>query len=239
VLDRYLPKVPFFERPQGEQDDDDESFDEDFSDPHDRYLGGVVPLELLVARSDTAAIAIRNLVAFADGFEFNLKVWVRNPPRRRPGRRRPRFHGPILLELYDVADGEELPGEFLRFGIEFPDGARITNLDESPWSLSPDATEPAHGMESRSGGGSDAEYEQEYWVWPLPTRGTLSFVCEWPAYDIAETRVDIDAQLVIDAADRAQPVWPDLDAGRSHMSRAAMFQHMRSARAETTESDDD
>jgi hypothetical protein len=38
--------------------------------------------------------------------------------------------------------------------------------------------------------------------------GPLAFVCEWPARDIPESRVEIDAGLVLEAAARAVPIWP-------------------------------
>jgi hypothetical protein len=209
--------VSFFANRWPEPDpEDDDDFDDDFDfEPQARYLGGVVPLELLIARSDAAAFGVRNLVAYPDGFELTLSAWVRKPARGRRGR----FHQSIILNPMDH-DGDDLPPELLRFGIEFPDGASVTNLDEPSWSLSPDATEPAHGLESHSGGGSDDHYEQQWWAWPLPTAGTLAFVGEWPAYDIAETRVEIDAALIIDAAARAMPVWPDLAGSTTHMTHA-------------------
>jgi hypothetical protein len=47
------------------------------------------------------------------------------------------------------------------------------------------------------------------WVWGLPPPGQLAFVCEWPARNIPETRVEIEAGLVLEAASRAVPIWPD------------------------------
>ncbi len=212
----------FADRRPDPSDADDDFLDEfdDFADSQARLLGGVVPLELLIARSDTAAFAVRSITAYPDGFEFTLAAWVRNV--RRP-RRRARFHQSILLTPFDMDEEGQFPAELLRFGIQFPDGASVTNIDETPWDISPDATEPQHGMESQSGGGSDDHYEQEWWVWPLPTAGTLAFVGEWPAYDIPETRVEIDASLIIDAAARSVPVWPDLADGASHTTRANFF----------------
>jgi hypothetical protein len=35
--------------------------------------------------------------------------------------------------------------------------------------------------------------------------------CRWPVYGIAETRVAIDAQLILDAAQRSIPLWPEND----------------------------
>ena len=46
--------------------------------------------------------------------------------------------------------------------------------------------------------------------WPLA--GPLEFVCEWPTFGIAETRADIDAQLILDAAQRSIRLWPEDEA---------------------------
>jgi hypothetical protein len=48
--------------------------------------------------------------------------------------------------------------------------------------------------------------------------GPLSLVCEWPAAGIALTRVEIDAQTILDAADRAQVLFPDHPAQGSPAS---------------------
>jgi hypothetical protein len=34
-------------------------------------------------------------------------------------------------------------------------------------------------------------------------------LCEWPARQIAASRVEIDARLMLDAAARAVPRWPE------------------------------
>jgi hypothetical protein len=39
----------------------------------------------------------------------------------------------------------------------------------------------------------------------------VEFVCEWPTYGIAETRAGFDAQLILDAARRSIPLWPEGD----------------------------
>lgn len=116
------------------------------------------------------------------------------------------------MGFFDLPDREP-------FGLTWPDGGRATNLDGSGrW---PDATEPAHGLESQSGGGSDREYSQEYWAWPLPGSGPLGLVVEWPAFGIGETTASIDCSLLIAAAERAQPVWPE-DGGRDSHARLAI-----------------
>lgn len=213
----------FFDRPPDPENegDTDDWFEDDEPQPA-LYLGGVVPLEAIVARSETAAVALRGLIAYPDGFELTVSSWTRpqSPRERRRSRRwRPAFLGPMDLE-----PGEEIPAELLRFGVQFPDEASVTNLDAAPWRLSADATEPAHGLEPRSAEGSEHEFSQVYWIWPLPEPGTLSFVTEWPAFGITESRYDLAGELVREAAGRAQPVWPDL-TGPIHITRSTTTQH--------------
>jgi len=48
--------------------------------------------------------------------------------------------------------------------------------------------------------------------WPLPPAGPLEFVCEWPAFGIAESRAGIDARLILDAARHSVRLWPETAA---------------------------
>jgi hypothetical protein len=50
-----------------------------------------------------------------------------------------------------------------------------------------------------------------YWIWPLPPAGPVTFVCQWPALGIPESRADVDAELILDAAARAVQLWPEDD----------------------------
>ena len=52
-------------------------------------------------------------------------------------------------------------------------------------------------------------WSESLWLWPLPTEGRLSFVCEWPALDIPLTRADLDSAPIRDAAARSQRLWDD------------------------------
>jgi hypothetical protein len=48
-----------------------------------------------------------------------------------------------------------------------------------------------------------------YWVWPLPPAGPMTFVCEWTAFGIRETRTEVDTKLILDAAAQSIKLWPD------------------------------
>jgi hypothetical protein len=39
--------------------------------------------------------------------------------------------------------------------------------------------------------------------------GPLEFVCEWPTFGRGETRIGIDAKLILDAAGRSTRLWPE------------------------------
>jgi hypothetical protein len=222
--------MPFFEMPPRPQVDDEEDDDArfDIDDLASLYVGGVVPLQLVIARSEVAAVVVREIVAFPDGFEFTVCAYTRRRPDDRPrGRRRPHvrpMHAPFDWELDNDDEEEEgMPPGFLRFGIEFPDGARVTNLNP-PWlGMTEDATDPQHGLEGGGGSGSDSLWTQDYWAWPVPDEGTLVLACEWPAFDIAETLVEVDAGVIRQAAEQARPVWPDQDGMPSHVTRRSMM----------------
>jgi hypothetical protein len=211
--------LPGLEPEDDELDDDDDGYE---GARPAAWIAGVVPVALIVARSDEAAVALSHLAAFPDGFEFTVNSYLHRSVKRS---RRAHLHHPMMWHGM-VEPGGLMPDEILRFGVAWPDGGRATNLGD--WGRSwPDATEPAHGLDSCSGGGSDREYSQQYWAWPLPATGPLRFVVEWPAFGIDETTVTIGGELLVEAATRAQPIWSE-DAGMtSHVSRAAVIRTVR------------
>ena len=188
-------------------------------------LPGTVTLELILARTERAAVAVTKVGAYLEGFDFELLVLVNDgedeldpnvighPYRPRRGRR-------------------DEQHEMLRFGIEFADGSRVTNIPGSGRfsGAMPARDRPPQGpvMQQRGGGGGGGEWRQRFWVWPLPPAGPLAFACEWPAAAIEFTRAEVDAQLVIDAASRAQQIFERTqDAGHSFGSSVMQ---LRSAR---------
>jgi hypothetical protein len=59
------------------------------------------------------------------------------------------------------------------------------------------------------GGGGGGRLDQGYWVSPLPPSGPVAIVCEWPAAGIPLVRHEVNARLMLDAADRARALFPD------------------------------
>jgi hypothetical protein len=147
---------------------------------------GVVPVALLVARTNTHAVLIDGLLVYPTGFDFDLAV------RRRPGLGR-RYHHPDPDVWHE-----------LRLEVRFADGRRADN-GPGPWPR-PDEQPPDPPLLYQSTSGPDGGH---VWLWGLPPPGPLAFACQWPAQQLPPSEAVVDAGLVLDAAARATSLWPD------------------------------
>jgi hypothetical protein len=164
-------------------------------------LAGVVDRELLLAHTEDTAVAVIGLLAYPNGFQFTVAAVLREEDRRQ------RFIDPMGHHLEWQPD-EGPPATFLRVGVRFADGTTVTNLGRR-WPPFPHDDEPDGPLLiQQGGGGGGRRYDQEYWVWPLPPPGPLTFVCAWPAREVPESRAELDAGLVLAAARRAVRLWP-------------------------------
>jgi hypothetical protein len=59
------------------------------------------------------------------------------------------------------------------------------------------------------GSGDGHRFDLRHWVEPLPPRGRLTFELAWPDRGVAPTRVVVEGGPLVDAAARAQPIWPE------------------------------
>jgi hypothetical protein len=160
----------------------------------------VAAQNFVLARTEAAAIAVWGMAAFPEGFEFTMASFVREP--RLAMRATPQFH-----LLHEVEIGGEVPPEFLRFGLMCSDGTKATNLQPG-YTFGTEPPMPARVLLSEGASGRDQELLQRYWCWPLPPPGPITFVCEWPAFDIPLTEMVVDAAPILAAASQAEPIWP-------------------------------
>ena len=165
-------------------------------DPWDRpqtQFPGIVPINtLLFDRSERAAVAITGMAAYPNGFEFSVTRLI------RPG-----------TPGWDEDPEPGAPGEpfaahrSFEISLQLSDGRTV--ISGRPHG---DA-EPAEPFLRQHGGGGTSHYNRsQWWAWPLPPSGPLEFICQWPTLGITETRVSIDAQLILDAARRSVQLWP-------------------------------
>ena len=161
----------------------------------DGVLPTPVAIRLVLARTDEVAIGVIGLWAFPTGFDFLVSVQLKEAV---PGTSAASFLGAL--------DGEPLDGEFLRLGVQFSTGGKAANTElRATREQSSNVAGPI--MKVRIGGAGLLSRDWKYWISPLPPPGPLAFVCEWPAFGVAESRTEIDAQLLLDAASQSVDLW--------------------------------
>ena len=163
--------------------------------PPETMVPGIVPVELLLARTDTDAVLVTHLRAYPTGLEFILTI------RPRPGQPGPRRHDP---------DQPHLPFRHhdLWLELRFADGQTVSSHPRSwPRTFESEQPDPPF-LYYHGGGGCDGGWWSGHWLWGLPPPGPLAFVCTWPSGGVPASGVEIDAGLVLEAADRSATVWP-------------------------------
>lgn len=168
--------------------------------PRDR-LAGPVAFSAVVGRSPRGVVAVQHLSAVPEGFEFDVVAYSRVRAEWDP------MYGLAGVRRRPGEDARGLGPEHLRFGVLFSDGRRATNL--GPPMATPEGAHRGIWMRSFSGEADQERARARYWVSPLPPPGPVTFVCEWPVYDVPESRVEIDGALLHEAASRAVDVWDD------------------------------
>ena len=141
-----------------------------------------------------------------------VRVWVRvhlarglsqGVDRGKDDARRPPIVG---------ADGNPaLPSEQIRlqFGLLFADGRRGAIGQVAPaFQREAPPTGELWLAPGRSGG-SPQRCDREFWVYPLPPEGPVTFIASWPQYGVSEARVQVEAALIRLAAERATMLWPE------------------------------
>lgn len=165
--------------------------------PRDNELGEAVAVRVVLARTADVAVAVNDVVAYSNGIELGLAVRMRTTDQ---------WADPYGMHYGHTRAGRaELTEEVLRFGVEFGDGRRATNIGGFPHG-EPAPSEPV--LVQRGGGGGGRTWDMRMWLWPLPPPGALVLVCEWPKHAIELTRVEVDAQPLLDAAARSEQLWP-------------------------------
>lgn len=164
-------------------------------DPPESEFPAIVPIDTLpFAPSEQAAIAIIGLTAYTAGFEIFMARHI------RPGI--PGLDEDPTPEMLSRSRTNPLTAPF--FSLLLPDGTKVVS------GRPPGDSEPTGPiLQSHGGGGSTHSQFFRWWAWPLPPKGRLEFICQWPMYGIAETQVGIDAQLILDAAQRSIRLWPE------------------------------
>jgi hypothetical protein len=172
-------------------------------EPPADIVPGVVPVELVLARTPQRAIGLTGIRAFRTGFGYTLHLRLREVV---PGEQS--NFGAFNM----FGDGVDPAGEFadyyLRFGVGFADGRKATNLDHRRDLDEVPAPDPPTLRLVRWEGYDFLSWEVDVWVWGLQSPGPLTFACQWPARQIPPSQAELDAGLILEAAERARTLWP-------------------------------
>lgn len=162
-------------------------------------IPGVTPAGLSLICTDEVAFALSGLRAYPNGFEFTVHARVRYEDL------------PWGMSPTDsIADlrTRQAPEKALRLGVLYADGRRAATT--SRHSQAGDEASGEHLTFLEVGrGGTDRQWNGDFWVHPLPPDGPVTFVASWLLYGVAETRAELDSSAIHEAAGRAVVLWPD------------------------------
>ncbi len=159
-------------------------------DPPETEFPAIVPISTLqFDRSGQTAIAITGMSAYSNGFEISVTRLIR-----------PDAPGLDQDPVPGAPRGMLAERQSFQISLQLSDGRMVTS------GIAHGDAEPTGPiLRSRGGGGTSHYLLLRWWAWPLPPSGPLAFICQLGS---SETRVGIDAQLILDAARRSIRVWP-------------------------------
>jgi hypothetical protein len=162
-------------------------------------IPGLAPIGLFLIRTDEIAVAVGSVHGYPNGFEFTVHarlrhrqfVWGKSP----------------LDPLADPGTAQE-PERALRLGVLYADGRRARTSSYRPIPVD-EADDEQLVLREVGTGGTDRQWDGQFWIHPLPPDGPVTFVVSWLLYEVAETRAELDSSVVREAAERAVILWPD------------------------------
>lgn len=183
--------------PEPEEDAFAETPTPAWAGPADDELGVEIPLHLVVGESETALIALQSVTTYQHGLVFNLAARAKREPTRRDP-----FDEDDPFDHF--ADRSPRSPTFVRFGLQFSDGSKVTNLMSLPVWWDGGVSTPERpvliGHPEMGGYGNGGAVDASYWLWPLPPGDDLRVVVEWPAEGITETSTEVKTTALLDAA---------------------------------------
>jgi hypothetical protein len=174
-------------------------------EPPADVVPGIVPVELILARTPQRAIGLTGIRAYPTGFACTLHLRLR---QIIPGEQS--FFGIFgMFDMLELDPAGELADYYLRVGVGFADGRKATNLQRHrDFENGPPPDPPALRL-IRWEGYDRLAQEVDVWVWGLPPPGPLTFACHWPTEQIPPSEAVLDSGLILAAAARAQTLWPE------------------------------
>ncbi len=150
-------------------------------------LGGWVPWRIVLGRSSEALVVLRDFEAYPEGLHFSMVT--RSPPGHP-------------VDLMTMGRTDHWP----HLGVTFAD-QRSTTLGDLPEVFHRKKAPNGPLLWPGGGGGSPDQWRSDFWLWPLPPPGPLTWVSSWEQRGLPETSVTVDASVLVDAAREAEQLW--------------------------------
>ncbi len=168
--------------------DDDPEAARSFSAPENE-LPVALPQNLLLARTDDAAVALTRLSVYTTGIALDLVV------RLRPSASLARDD-----RLNDLLWHGHGGGARFLFGVGYADGRRASNVRGVGGG---DVV-----LVTGSGSGGMSSVEQSWWLHPLPPEGPVTVAVRCDELGIEESLTELDGTAVRRAAEGVVTLWP-------------------------------
>lgn len=174
------------------------------SEPPFDELPAIVATTALLASTDNVAVALMGARVFSDGVEFLIERRLRRGNMSSADFRR-------MTVDNRFSNDDEARAARLRYGLLMPDGERLAS--RRFWPRSDDDSElyEQHTLVTTGGGGGGSEFRYEnhdgLWLHPLPPRGSLELVIQWPLAGIQETHTVVDGDLLLAALPDVGRLW--------------------------------
>jgi hypothetical protein len=165
--------------------------------PSEGTIGATVAITEILGRSDELVVVLDHLTAYPNGFAFDL-LFVASPLVRQ--------EGPMMRSMMRR---QQVP----RLGFEFSDGTRVTNEAGPVMGPMAQLEKDDEGVPKRpvlmprGGGGGSGQWAMRHWCFGLPTPGEMRVYFEFEPVGIPETMTVLDADLIREAAARAEVIW--------------------------------
>ncbi len=163
--------------------------------PPQDMVGGVLALQLVLARSGSVAVVLSRLVAYPSGFSLDVSIVS------RAGAELPNLQARFRP---DGTDRDAIERGW-RFGIGTADGSKVTvNGGRPPEALRKlnfqelaDTEVPPHPIILPGGsGGRKGRWDVSYWVAPLPPPGPVELATRWEEAGLPENVYPVDANVI-------------------------------------------
>lgn len=185
--------------PEPEPEPEAERLEPPWFGPPKGVLPGYSQQKATIFKTNENILFLNDFRAYPNGLMFSLNLVLRKQNedvRHMPWETHRRHRRP-----------DRSLDDLLRFGIRFADGSKWTNLDQQTPDPSQEPDRPFVWARSSSGGVD--RFRSNYWMWPLPSNGPLTFVASWPAYEVPESTATIDGTELLRCAEAAEVIWPN------------------------------